>query len=56
MTQGGHKVFSWGLGKFGATGTSLSQNINHPVQIDIAPGTTIRSIAAGARHSAIIDN
>ena len=54
LTQDGAKVFAWGQGKFGALGTSKSQNMKSPVEVDKDPKIRVDFIAAGARHSAFI--
>ena len=54
ISDGGKNLFSWGQGKYGALGTSKSQNEIEPRQIDLPPGIFIKEIAAGARHSGII--
>lgn len=56
LTEGGNKLFAWGQGKFGALGLSKSQNMKHPVEIEIPSGVRVTSIAAGSRHSAFISD
>ena len=54
VTEEGTKLFSWGQGKFGALGSSKSQNVKRPQEIDMKRGTKVMQVAAGSRHSAYI--
>lgn len=54
LTESGDKVFAWGQGKYGALGTSKSQNMKQPVEVEKHPSIKVDMIAAGARHSAFI--
>lgn len=54
LTETGDSVFAWGQGKYGALGTSKSQNFSTPTEIDKPDGLLVASIAAGSRHSAFI--
>ena len=56
LTDDGKRVYAWGQGKYGALGTSKSQNFIDPVLIDLDQSITVTQIAAGSRHSAIISN
>lgn len=54
VTEDGAKLFSWGQGKFGALGSSKSQNVKRPQEIELKRGTKVYQIAAGSRHSAYV--
>lgn len=55
LSESGKQVFSWGMGKYGALGTSKSQNVNSPSLVDLKPDEIV-FIAAGSRHSAFISH
>ena len=54
LTETGDKVFAWGQGKYGALGTSKSQNMKQPVEVEKNQSVKVDMIAAGARHSAFV--
>ena len=44
LTETGDSVFAWGQGKYGALGTSKSQNFSTPTEIDKPDGLLVASI------------
>lgn len=56
LSECGKQVFAWGQGKYGALGTSKSQNMDQPVLIDKNEHLGVRQIAAGSRHSAFVSD
>ena len=41
LTEGGKRVYAWGQGKYGALGTSKSQNFIDPVVVDLDSSVTV---------------
>ena len=54
VTEDGRRLYAWGQGKFGALGTTKSQNAKRPQQISLPKSVHIEQIAAGSRHSAYV--
>uniref|UniRef100_A0A0G4FMC9 RCC1-like domain-containing protein n=1 Tax=Chromera velia CCMP2878 TaxID=1169474 RepID=A0A0G4FMC9_9ALVE len=47
------RLFSWGVGAFGALGTGKTEDVHYPVQVHIGEDERVFHASAGAKHSIV---